>query len=48
MNVVSESDVLATVGALERALARAGHRAAAGPGAGVAAAQASLLSSSQR
>ncbi len=44
MNAVSESDVLATVGAIERALARAGHRAAQ-PGAGVAAAQASLLSS---
>ncbi|HET9451242.1 MAG TPA: alanine--glyoxylate aminotransferase family protein, partial [Aggregicoccus sp.] len=44
MNAVSESDVLATVGALERALARVGHRASS-PGAGVAAAQASLLSS---
>lgn len=42
MNAVSESDVLATVGALERALARVGHRASS-PGAGVAAAQASLL-----
>ena len=44
MNTVSESDVLATVGAVERALARVGHRAGS-PGAGVAAAQASLLAS---
>jgi alanine-glyoxylate transaminase/serine-glyoxylate transaminase/serine-pyruvate transaminase len=43
MNTVNASDVLATVGAVERALARAGHRV--DPGAGVAAAQASLLSS---
>jgi alanine-glyoxylate transaminase/serine-glyoxylate transaminase/serine-pyruvate transaminase len=41
MNVVSPGDVLATVGAIERALAVAGHRIA--PGAAVAAAQAALL-----
>jgi alanine-glyoxylate transaminase/serine-glyoxylate transaminase/serine-pyruvate transaminase len=40
MNVVSPSDVLATVGAVERALLRAGHRGE--PGRGVAAAQAAL------
>jgi alanine-glyoxylate transaminase / serine-glyoxylate transaminase / serine-pyruvate transaminase len=45
MNAVNESDVLSTVGALERALARAGHRAASGVGAGVAAAQAALVAS---
>jgi alanine-glyoxylate transaminase/serine-glyoxylate transaminase/serine-pyruvate transaminase len=43
MNTVSPSDVLATVGAVERALATAGHRAE--PGVGVAAAQAALLTS---
>ncbi|QRK13648.1 alanine--glyoxylate aminotransferase family protein [Archangium violaceum] len=42
MNVVSPGDVLATVGAVERALAAAGHRAE--PGVGVAAAQAELVS----
>jgi alanine-glyoxylate transaminase/serine-glyoxylate transaminase/serine-pyruvate transaminase len=41
MNVVGPSDVLATVGAVERALAAAGHRAE--PGSAVAAAQAELL-----
>lgn len=41
MNVVGPGDVLATVGAVERALAAAGHRAE--PGAAVAAAQAELL-----
>jgi alanine-glyoxylate transaminase / serine-glyoxylate transaminase / serine-pyruvate transaminase len=41
MNVVGPGDVLATVGAVERALAAAGHRAE--PGAGVAAAQVELL-----
>ena len=41
MNVVSPSDVLATVGAVERALAGAGYRRE--PGAAVAAAQAHLL-----
>ncbi|HYO72791.1 MAG TPA: alanine--glyoxylate aminotransferase family protein [Archangium sp.] len=41
MNVVGPGDVLATVGAVERALAAAGHKAQ--PGAGVAAAQAELL-----
>ncbi|GHG90066.1 alanine--glyoxylate aminotransferase family protein [Comamonas sp. JC664] len=41
MNRVGPADVLSTVGALERALSAAGHRAE--PGAGVAAAQASLL-----
>jgi alanine-glyoxylate transaminase/serine-glyoxylate transaminase/serine-pyruvate transaminase len=41
MNVVGPSDVLATVGAVERALARAGYRRA--PGAAVAAAQAALV-----
>jgi alanine-glyoxylate transaminase/serine-glyoxylate transaminase/serine-pyruvate transaminase len=42
MNVVGPGDVLATVGAVERALAAAGHRAA--PGTAVAAAQSELLS----
>jgi alanine-glyoxylate transaminase/serine-glyoxylate transaminase/serine-pyruvate transaminase len=42
MNVVGPGDVLATVGAVERALLAAGHRAE--PGAAVAAAQAELLS----
>ncbi|WPB82872.1 alanine--glyoxylate aminotransferase family protein [Archangium violaceum] len=41
MNVVGPGDVLATVGAVERALAAAGHKAH--PGVGVAAAQAELL-----
>jgi alanine-glyoxylate transaminase / serine-glyoxylate transaminase / serine-pyruvate transaminase len=41
MNVVSPGDVLATVGAIERALAVAGQRIA--PGAAVVAAQAALL-----
>ncbi|WP_047854462.1 pyridoxal-phosphate-dependent aminotransferase family protein [Archangium gephyra] len=41
MNVVGPGDVLATVGAVERALAAAGHKAQ--PGAGVAAAQTELL-----
>ncbi len=41
MNVVGPGDVLATVGAVERALSAAGHRAQ--PGAAVAAAQAELL-----
>jgi alanine-glyoxylate transaminase/serine-glyoxylate transaminase/serine-pyruvate transaminase len=41
MNVVGPSDVLATVGAVERALAAAGHRSA--PGAAVSAAQSELL-----
>ncbi|HEX5747810.1 MAG TPA: alanine--glyoxylate aminotransferase family protein [Archangium sp.] len=41
MNVVGPGDVLATVGAVERALAAAGHKAQ--PGVGVAAAQAELL-----
>ncbi|OJH33955.1 pyridoxal-phosphate-dependent aminotransferase family protein [Cystobacter ferrugineus] len=41
MNVVSPGDVLATVGAIERALAVAGHRFA--PDSAVAAAQAALL-----
>jgi alanine-glyoxylate transaminase/serine-glyoxylate transaminase/serine-pyruvate transaminase len=40
MNVVSASDVLATVGAVERALLAAGHRVQ--PGVGLAAAQAAL------
>jgi alanine-glyoxylate transaminase/serine-glyoxylate transaminase/serine-pyruvate transaminase len=43
MNVVGPGDVLATVGAIERALSTAGHRVA--PGAAVAAAQALLLPS---
>jgi len=42
MNVVGPGDVLATVGAVERALLAAGHRSE--PGAAVAAAQAELLS----
>ncbi|MFY0526775.1 pyridoxal-phosphate-dependent aminotransferase family protein [Archangium gephyra] len=42
MNVVGPGDVLATVGAVERALLAAGHRSE--PGAAVAAAQADLLS----
>jgi alanine-glyoxylate transaminase/serine-glyoxylate transaminase/serine-pyruvate transaminase len=42
MNVVGPGDVLATVGAVERALLAAGHRTE--PGAAVAAAQAELLS----
>ncbi|WP_257460287.1 pyridoxal-phosphate-dependent aminotransferase family protein [Archangium lipolyticum] len=42
MNVVGPGDVLATVGAVERALSAAGHRAS--PGAAVAAVQAELLS----
>jgi alanine-glyoxylate transaminase / serine-glyoxylate transaminase / serine-pyruvate transaminase len=42
MNVVGPGDVLATVGAVERALAAAGHRAT--PGVAVAAAQTELLS----
>ncbi|WP_375773711.1 alanine--glyoxylate aminotransferase family protein [Archangium gephyra] len=42
MNVVGPGDVLATVGAVERALSAAGHRAE--PGAAVAAAQTELLS----
>ncbi|HYO51395.1 alanine--glyoxylate aminotransferase family protein [Archangium sp.] len=41
MNVVGPGEVLATVGAVERALAAAGHRAE--PGAAVAAVQAELL-----
>ncbi|OJT18885.1 aminotransferase class V [Archangium sp. Cb G35] len=41
MNVVGPGDVLATVGAVERALAAAGHKAQ--PGSGVAAAQSELL-----
>jgi alanine-glyoxylate transaminase/serine-glyoxylate transaminase/serine-pyruvate transaminase len=41
MNVVGPGDVLASVGAVERALAAAGHRVQ--PGAAVAAAQAELL-----
>ncbi|MFE8604498.1 pyridoxal-phosphate-dependent aminotransferase family protein [Archangium violaceum] len=41
MNVVGPGDVLATVGAVERALAAAGHKAQ--PGVGVAAAQSELL-----
>jgi alanine-glyoxylate transaminase / serine-glyoxylate transaminase / serine-pyruvate transaminase len=41
MNRVTAADVLVTVGAIERALGGAGHRASA-PGAGVAAAQAAL------
>jgi alanine-glyoxylate transaminase/serine-glyoxylate transaminase/serine-pyruvate transaminase len=41
MNVVGPSDVLATVGAVERALTAAGHRTE--PGAAVAAAQVELL-----
>ncbi|HEX8440915.1 alanine--glyoxylate aminotransferase family protein [Archangium sp.] len=41
MNVVGPGDVLATVGAVERALAAAGHRVE--PGAAVAAAQGELL-----
>ncbi|WP_163780416.1 pyridoxal-phosphate-dependent aminotransferase family protein [Myxococcus vastator] len=41
MNRVGPADVLATVGALERALIAAGHRSE--PGAAVAAAQASLI-----
>ena len=41
MNVVGPGDVLATVGAVERALVAAGHRAE--PGGAVAAAQAALL-----
>jgi alanine-glyoxylate transaminase/serine-glyoxylate transaminase/serine-pyruvate transaminase len=41
MNVVGPGDVLASVGAVERALALAGHRAQ--PGVAVAAAQAELL-----
>ncbi|MCY1073236.1 pyridoxal-phosphate-dependent aminotransferase family protein [Archangium lansingense] len=41
MNVVGPSDVLATVGAVERALSAAGHRSE--PGVAVAAAQAELL-----
>ncbi len=41
MNAVTSSDVLATVGAIERALIGAGHRVE--PGAGLAAAQAALL-----
>jgi alanine-glyoxylate transaminase/serine-glyoxylate transaminase/serine-pyruvate transaminase len=41
MNVVGPGDVLATVGAVERALAAVGHRAE--PGAAVAAAQVELL-----
>ncbi|KFA94860.1 pyridoxal-phosphate-dependent aminotransferase family protein [Archangium violaceum] len=41
MNVVGPGDVLATVGAVERALAAAGHKAQ--PGVGVAAAQTELL-----
>jgi alanine-glyoxylate transaminase/serine-glyoxylate transaminase/serine-pyruvate transaminase len=41
MNVVGPGDVLATVGAVERALAAAGHRVE--PGVAVAAAQARLL-----
>jgi len=41
MNVVGPGDVLASVGAVERALATAGHRVQ--PGAAVAAAQAELL-----
>ena len=40
MNVVGPSDVLATVGAVERALLRAGHQGE--PGRAVAAAQAVL------
>ncbi|MBF5046437.1 alanine--glyoxylate aminotransferase family protein [Aggregicoccus sp. 17bor-14] len=44
MNAVNASDVLATVGAVERALARVGYKGAA-PGAGVAAAQAALVAS---
>jgi alanine-glyoxylate transaminase/serine-glyoxylate transaminase/serine-pyruvate transaminase len=43
MNLVGPGEVLATVGAVERALAAAGHRAQ--PGAAVAAAQAALLES---
>ena len=43
MNVVNASDVLATVGAVERALAGAGHRVE--PGTAVAAAQARLTAS---
>ncbi len=43
MNVVGPGDVLATVGAVERALAAAGHRTE--PGAAVRAAQAVLLAS---
>nr|WP_225937585.1 alanine--glyoxylate aminotransferase family protein [Myxococcus sp. RHSTA-1-4] len=42
MNRVGPTDVLATVGAVERALLAAGHRSE--PGAAVAAAQASLIS----
>jgi alanine-glyoxylate transaminase/serine-glyoxylate transaminase/serine-pyruvate transaminase len=41
MGAVDEADVLATVGAIERALAASGHRVE--PGAGVAAAQRALL-----
>ena len=40
MNIVSANDVLATVGAVERALGRAGHKVS--PGVAVAAAQAAL------
>jgi alanine-glyoxylate transaminase / serine-glyoxylate transaminase / serine-pyruvate transaminase len=44
MNVVGPNDVLATVGAVERALLAAGHRGE--PGRAVAAAQAALVSAS--
>jgi alanine-glyoxylate transaminase/serine-glyoxylate transaminase/serine-pyruvate transaminase len=41
INAINSSDVLATVGAIERALGKLGHKAE--PGAGVAAAQKVLL-----